>query len=98
MLAWMRATAWEADTSAREPIPYKTKVPEFYSGVRLFGMGGGGAQGGLELFIKKLQYGGVIGKQELYPVGGHGAARTLSLKKADLDNLGVGGDVEEDDE
>jgi len=100
IMKWIRSAHWEAQTGAREPIPYKTKVPEFYGGVRLYNMQGtqgGNALGTLELFIKKLQMSGVISKQELYPLTGHGNARALSLKKMDLDNLGVG-KAEEDEE
>lgn len=100
MLAWLRNVAWEAQTDARDPIPYKAKIPEFFGGVRLYNMQGGagasGAHGALSLFIKKLEYQGVISKQELYPVVTQGSARFLSLKKADLENLGVGQEDDED--
>lgn len=90
MLDWLRGADWQAQTGAREPIPYKAKVPEFFGGVRLYHVAAGGSsQGPLDLFIKKLQYQGVISKQDLYPVTAEGAARFLSLRKADLDNLGV---------
>ena len=101
MLKWLKRTAWEAQKDQHEPIPYKTKVPEFYDGVRLYkmqGSAGGGSLGLLELFIKKLQHNGIIGKQDIYPLAGHGNVRTISLKKADLDNLGVDKAEEEDDE
>jgi len=101
ILKWLRSAAWEPVIGAHEPIPYKAKVPEFYGGIRLYRMQAGGASAGslgvLELFIKKLGLQGIIAKQELYPLSGHGAQpRYLSLKKADLDNLGVG--QEEDEE
>ena len=100
MLTWLRSATWEPQNDAREPIPYKAKLPEFYSGVRLYNMqggaGAGGAHGALSLFIKKLEYQGVISKQELYPVVTQGSARFLSLKKADLDNLGIGQEDDED--
>lgn len=100
LLAWMRKAAWEPQAQARTPIPYKAKVPEFFSGVRLYNIQGnagpGGAHGLLSLFIKKLEYQGVISKQELYPVVTQDNARFLSLTKADLDNLGVGQEEEED--
>ena len=100
LLKWLRAAAWAPVKGAHEPIPYKAKVPEFYGGVRLYRMqgGGAGALGALDLFIKKLGIQGVISKPGLYPVEGHGAGpRYLSLKKADLENLGVGR-AEEDEE
>jgi hypothetical protein len=100
MLAWIRAASWEPQTDAREPIPYTAKVPEFFGGARLYRVqaaaGLGGSQGLLDLFIKKLEYQGVITKQELYPVTVKGSARFLSLKKADLENLGVGQDDEDE--
>lgn len=100
MLAWLRSAAWQPQNDARDPIPYKAKLPEFFSGVRLYNMQGGagtsGAHGALSLFIKKLEYQGVISKQELYPVLTQGSARFLSLKKADLDNLGIGQEEDED--
>jgi hypothetical protein len=101
MLKWLKRSQWEPQKDKHEPIPYKTKVPEFYDGVRLYkmqGSAGGGSLGLLELFIKKLQHNGIIGKQDIYPLAGHGTARTLSLKKADMDNLGVGKTEEEDEE
>ena len=94
MLKWLHSVAWEAQTDARNAVSYKAKVPEFFSGVRMYNMQGGagvsGAHGALSLLIKKLEYQGVISKQELYPVLTQGNARFLALKKADLDNLGVG--------
>ena len=100
MLAWLRSASWEAQPATREPIPYKAKVPEFYGGVRLYrvqtGPANAGSQSPLELFLKKLQYQGVIAKHEAYPLAGHGTARFLSLTKAELDNLGVGGEDEEE--
>jgi hypothetical protein len=98
MLGWLKSAAWEEQSDAREPIPYRAKVPEFFGGTRLYHMSaGGGAQGPLELFIKKLEYQGVITKQDLYPVTIKGNARFLSLKKADLENLGIGQGEEEDE-
>jgi hypothetical protein len=97
IVAWMRKAAWEPQADAREPIPYKAKVPEFFGGVRLYNMQSGGALGPLDLFIKKIEYQGVITKQSLYPVSVQGTARYLSLAKADLDNLGVGGDEYDED-
>jgi hypothetical protein len=101
ILKWIRSVNWEPVKDAHAPIPYKAKVPEFYGGVRLYNMQAGGSSSGslgaLELFIKKVQISGVIGKQELYPLAGHGNLRFLSLKKADLDNLGVGQEEEEDE-
>lgn len=95
MLAWLRSTKWEPQADVRD-VPYKAKLPEFFGGVRLYNVQGGagasGAHGALSLLIKKLEYKGVISKQELYPVVTQGNARFLSLKKADLDNLGVGKD------
>jgi hypothetical protein len=95
ILKWMRNAAWEPQKDAREPIPYKAKVPEFFNGVRLYRLQagaaptGGGAMGPLDLFIKKIQYQGVISKQDLYPVVAQGSLRFLSLRKTDLENLGV---------
>jgi hypothetical protein len=100
ILSWLQAAPWEAQPDSGQTLPHKTKVPEFSSGVRLYRVQAGGATGGaqspLELFLKKLEYQGVIGKQPMHPLAGHGAARFLSLAKAELDNLGVGRD--EDDE
>lgn len=97
MLEWLKSAAWQPQTGAREPIPYKAKVPEFFGGVRLYHVAsGGGSQGPLDLFIKKLQYQGAISKQDMYPVSIEGNARFLSLKKADLDNLGVGQNTGDD--
>jgi hypothetical protein len=100
ILQWLRSTKWEPQTDAREPIPYKTKLPEFFGGVRLYRVQGGGPAAGslglVELFIKKLEYQGVLTKQELYPVSVQGNVGFLSLKKEDLDNLGVGQEEEEE--
>jgi len=101
MLKWIRSASWEPVKEAKAPIPYRAKIPEFFSGVRLFTLQGGGpgssSLGALEIFIKKLGLQGVITKQVLYPIEGHGSGpRYLSLKKADLDNLGVGQEEEED--
>ena len=100
IVKWLRSAQWEPVKDAKTPIPYRAKVPEFFGGVQLYRMqggAGGGAVGALELFIKKLGMQGVIGKQELYPLIGHGTQpRYVALKKAELDNLGVG--QEEEDE
>jgi hypothetical protein len=100
LLQWLKSVAWEPQAGTHEPIPYKAKVPEFFGGVRLFQMQGGGgagaAYGAIGLFIKKLESQGVISKQDLYPITTQGSARYISLKKADLENLGAGQD--EDDE
>src|SRR5688572_10008420 len=101
ILQWMRGASWEAQADARDPIPYKAKVPEFFGGVRLYRMqsgGGGASHNALELFIKKLEFQGCIARQELYPLTVEGGARFLSLKKAELDNLGVGREAEDEDE
>ncbi|NBO18843.1 MAG: hypothetical protein EBV03_06390 [Proteobacteria bacterium] len=92
MLRWLRAAPWEKLPDIREPT-LRAKVPEFFSGVRLYQMqagGAGGAQGLLGLFIKKLEYQGVLSKQDMHPVAAQGNARYLALKQTDLDNLGVG--------
>jgi hypothetical protein len=99
LLKWMRSAAWEKITIGHD-AGYKTKVPEFFGGVRLYRMQAGGASAGslgaLELFIKKLGLQGVISPQGLYPVEGHGnQPRTLTLKKTDLDHLRA---VSEDEE
>lgn len=101
ILKWLRSAAWEAVKDAKEPVPYKAKVPEFYNGIRLYRMQVGGSSAGslgaLEIFIKKLGFGGIITKPDLYPVVGHSnQPRYLMLKKADLDNLGVGMETEEE--
>ena len=99
ILSWLRSAPWEKLADAREPT-FKAKVPEFFGGVRLYNMqataGAGAAQGPLALFIKKIEYQGVLSKQEMHPVAMIGNNRYLSLKKTDLDNLGVG-DEEEDE-
>ncbi len=99
ILKWFRSVKWEENKGVRETT-YKAKVPEFFNGVRLYRMqaggSGAGSQGALELFIKKLEYQSVLTKQELYPVTTEGTARYLSLRKADLDNLGVGQDEEDE--
>ncbi len=98
ILKWLRSTPWEEVKGDTGAISYKTKVPQFYGGARLYALQAGGP-GVLELFIKKLGFLGIIDKQELYPVAGIGnQPRFLSLKKADLDNLGVGRGDDEDDE
>lgn len=92
ILGWLRSAKWEPLAGTREPT-LKTKVPEFFSGVRLYSMQAGnraGAIGALELLLKKLQYQGVISKPEGDPVTMQGTARYLSLKKSDLDHLGAG--------
>ena len=103
MLKWLKSASWEPVKDAHEPIPYRAKVPEFHGGVRLFRMQAGGPSAGsfgaLELFIKKLGIQGVITKPPLYPIEGHGnQPRYLALKKADLNNLGVGRNDDEDEE
>lgn len=103
LLTWIKSAKWEAQPQVREPIPYKAKVPQFFKGVRLYktqagGVSGAGAMGALDLFIKKLQYQGIISKQDLYPVVSQGADRFLILRKADLDNLGVGASADDEDE
>lgn len=102
ILAWIRSAQWEIVKDAKEPLPLKAKVPEFYKGARLYRMQAGGAAnaalGSLELLIKKLGISGIISKQGLYPVSGHGnQPRYLTLAKIDLDNLGVGKDEEDED-
>jgi hypothetical protein len=101
MIEWIRSAQWEEQTDMREPHPYKAKVPEFFGGVRLYrvqaGPGAGGGQAPLEIFIKKLEYQGVITKKDMYPLTVTNAARFLSLTKADMDNLGVGQDDEDDE-
>lgn len=101
ILKWIRKVKWEVQKGEREPLPYKAKVPEFYDGVRLYKVQAGattgaGAMGALDLFIKKIAFSGIISKQDLYPVITQGTARYLVLRKADLDNLGAGGDDEDD--
>ncbi len=100
ILKWLRSVVWEEQMDSRNSVSYKAKVPEFFSGVRMYNMQGGagvsGAHGALSLLIKKLEYQGVISKQELYPVLTQGNARFLALKKADLDNLGIGQEDDED--
>ncbi|NBX02972.1 MAG: hypothetical protein EBR02_02680 [Alphaproteobacteria bacterium] len=101
ILKWIRGAKWEAVAGARDPIPYKAKVPEFFSGVRLYKVQGGattgaGAMGALDLFIKKIEFQGVISKQEMYPVITQGTSRFLMLKKMDMENLGVGADEDDD--
>lgn len=104
ILKWIRSAKWDAQPDARDPIPYKAKVPEFFGGVRLYKVQGGavsgaGAMGALDLFIKKIEFHGVISKQDLYPVTAQGTARYLMLRKKDLENLSVGSDTgDEDDE
>lgn len=102
ILKWIRSVKWEEQTGSNEPIPHKAKVPEFFGGVRFFkvqggGNSGAGAMGALDLFIKKIQYQGVISKQNLYPVTSEGNARFLTLNKDDLDNLGAGSSYDDDD-
>ncbi len=101
LLKWIRSAKWEAVADAREPIPYKAKVPEFFGGVRLYKMHAGpvtgaGAMGALDVFIKKIEFQGIISKQDMYPVVTQGNARFLMLKKADIENLGVGADEDDD--
>lgn len=96
MVAWMRSAKWEPAQEGR----LKAKVPEFYNGVRMYSVQGGGvganAHGALGLLIKKLEFQGVISKQDMYPVSAAGAARYVSFTKQDLDTLGIGQDEEED--
>ena len=101
LLKWLRSIAWEKVAAAHGAVAYKAKVPEFFGGVRLYRMQAGGPSAGsigaLEIFIKKLGFQGIISKQDLYPIAGHSnQPRYLTLKKVDLDNLGVG--KEEEDE
>ena len=101
ILKWIRSVKWEAVNGPHGSVSYKAKVPEFFNGARLYRVAAGGPSAGslgpLELFVKKLGLQGVIGKQELYPVSGIGTQpRYISLKKPDLDNLGVGRQEEED--
>lgn len=101
ILTWLRSADWKPEAGAREPVPFKAKVPEFYSGVRLYSMQGGTSSGSmspLALFIKKLEHQGVIKKQGIDPVAGHGGARFLLLTKLELDNLGVGRGGDDEDE
>lgn len=103
IVSWIRSAKWELVADAKDPKPFKAKVPEFFKGVRLYHMhttGGGNASiGPLELFIKKMGLLGVLGKQTLYPVSGHGnQPRYLTLAKTELDNLGVGKASDDDDE
>ncbi|HEU5046779.1 MAG TPA: hypothetical protein VFT64_02945 [Rickettsiales bacterium] len=91
ILKWLRTVAWEAVKVGSEPF-LKAKVPQYYGGIQLYRLQAGGAPAGalgaLEIFIKKLAIHGIITKQGLYPVEGHGAQpRYLSLRKTDLDNL-----------
>ena len=100
MLKWLRSVSWQQVAGPHGAVAFKAKIPEFYGGVRLYNMqaGAGGALGALELFIKRLGLQGVIGKQTLYPIEGHGTQpRYLSLKKADMENLGVGKAEEDED-
>lgn len=95
IIAWIRRAVWEVQAEEREPKKM-AKVPEFFNGVRLYHVqGGGSSQGPLELFIKKLEYHGVLGKQDMHPLRMLGNTRFLVLTPAELDNLGVG---QEDDE
>lgn len=101
ILKWIRNAKWEPQ-AGQEPIFYKAKVPEFYNGVKFFKVqagaaSGAGAMGAVDVFIKKIEYQGVISKQGLYPVITEGGARFLQLRKADLNNLGVGAPVDEDE-
>jgi hypothetical protein len=101
ILKWLRAVRWETAAGPHGSIVYTAKVPEFYGSVRLYRMQAGGTPGSLgalELFIKKLALQRVISKQEMYPVSGHGTqARFISFKKADMDNLGIGKEDEDDE-
>lgn len=98
MLGWIRDASWEKQPEGREAT-FKAKVPEFFGGVRLFRIAAGGQAGALnplENFIKKMAFQGCLSKQGLSPLVVQGAARFLVLTKAEMDNLGVGQD--EDDE
>jgi len=100
IIGWLKTTTWETMPAEHGIVRYKTKVPEFYNGARLYNMQGGGTRGPfspVELLIKKLNLQGALTKQDLYPLQGHGSVRFLIFKKADLDNLGVG-KAEEDEE
>jgi hypothetical protein len=100
ILAWFRQAAWEIQHQA-QGVLYKAKVPEFFNGVRLYRVQGGTApgssQGALEIFMKKLEYQGALGKQQMYPLLVQGNTRFLQLTKAELDNLGVGQAEEEEE-
>lgn len=101
ILKWIRSAKWEPQTG-HAPISYKAKVPEFYNGVKFYKVqagasSGAGAMGAVDVFIKKIEYQGVISKQGLYPVITEGGVRYLLLRKADLDNLGFGAPVDEDE-
>ncbi len=103
IISWIRSAKWEIVADAKEPRPLKAKVPEFFKGVRLYHMhttGAGNASiGPLELFIKKMGLLGVLSKQTLYPVSGHGSQpRYLTLAKTDLENLGVGKPADDDED
>ncbi len=99
ILRWIQSAPWEAQP-APPPNMYKAKVPEFFNGARLYrvqgGSTGGTALGALDLLIKKLEHQGVLTKQQLYPVITQNNARFLVLKKAEMDNLGVGQAPEEE--
>lgn len=100
ILKWLRSVAWTPVTDRREPVPYKARIPEFFGGVRLYPLQSSqsGGVGALELFIRRLSIQGIITKTELYPIEGRGSqTRYLYLKKADLDNLGVGQPDDEDE-
>ena len=102
ILIWIRNASWQIVADAKEPKPYKAKVPEYYKGTRLYRMqavsSGNASVGGLDMLIRKLSISGIISKQGPYPVSGHGSEpRFLTLPKTDLDNLGVGKDDEDED-
>ena len=88
LLSWLRSAPWQPVSDAREPT-LRAKVPEFFGGVRLYIIQGGGPQGrnALDLLIKKLEYQGVLSRQDMYPVQVEGAARYVSLKASDVANL-----------
>jgi hypothetical protein len=96
IIRWIRSAQWEAGAAVHGVVPYKAKVPELFGGSRMYRMQGAGGNP-IELLLKKLQFSGIVGKLDMYPLATVGAARYLTLTKADLDNLGVGADAEDDD-
>ena len=96
MLACLRAATWEAQPEGKEPT-FRAKIPEFFGGVRLYRVAAGGPVGNpVEMLIKKLAFQGSISKQGLYPLAVQGVARYLVLSQAEMDNLGIGQDDDED--
>lgn len=103
ILSWIRSANWEPAAKPGDTEAHKAKVPEFFNGVRLYKVqagapGGAGSMGPLDVFIKKIEFFGVIMKQELYPVITEGNAKFLILRQPDLDNLGVGSHDEDDED